>query len=260
MEDRKRGSEIFLGVIGIATLVVAMIGATFAFFSANASSAENAVTAGAATLSLDFTDATNTNLKTHLIPAADHIAKYAALVQTGTGDGKNKQCTDDNGNEVCGVYEFTVTNPSTTTTQDISVSLEVNVNEFANLTYEVYEGTASALNASSTPTVAATKFLVPSTQTPKPTTTLALGPSGSNTVQLGTTSADNSKTYTIVIWIHEIKDDENAANGGDQTAVDSAITEGQTTRGRLFAATVKVSTGNGGTGVTGVITSAGSGN
>ena len=34
--ENKRGSGIFLGVVGVATLVVAIIGATFAFFSASA--------------------------------------------------------------------------------------------------------------------------------------------------------------------------------------------------------------------------------
>ena len=43
MENNNKGNGIFLGVIGVATLVVAIIGATFAFFSANAASANNAI-------------------------------------------------------------------------------------------------------------------------------------------------------------------------------------------------------------------------
>ena len=251
MESKRRGSEIFLGVIGVATLVVAIIGATFAFFSASTSSAENAVTAGAATLSLEYSDSAHTNLKTHMIPATETIATYAALVQTGTGDGKNKQCTDDNGNEVCGVYEFTVTNPSTTTTQDVIMTLTVNTNEFAHLKYKIYEGAVADLTVSSTAKITAQTFNVPSVETPKPATALSLGTS-STTVQLGTTNLDNSKTYTMVIWIDE-------TTGVDQTAVDSVITDGNTTRGRIFGATISVSTGTGSTGITGVITLAGAG-
>ena len=44
MENRK-GSGIFLGVVSVATLVVAIIGATFAYFSASVSSNEGAISA-----------------------------------------------------------------------------------------------------------------------------------------------------------------------------------------------------------------------
>ena len=33
--ENKKGNGIFLGVIGVATLIVAIIGATFKYFSAN---------------------------------------------------------------------------------------------------------------------------------------------------------------------------------------------------------------------------------
>ena len=43
MEDNRKGNGIFLGIVGVATLIVAIIGASFAYFSAQASSAEGAV-------------------------------------------------------------------------------------------------------------------------------------------------------------------------------------------------------------------------
>jgi len=46
MENNK-GRGIFYGVIGVATLVVAIIGATFAYFSAQATTNNDAITAGA---------------------------------------------------------------------------------------------------------------------------------------------------------------------------------------------------------------------
>ena len=46
MENRK-GNEIFLGVVGVATLLVAIVGATFAYFSATTNSDEGAVQAAA---------------------------------------------------------------------------------------------------------------------------------------------------------------------------------------------------------------------
>ena len=45
--ENKKGSGIFLGVVSVATLVVAIIGATFAYFSASVSSNEGAIGATA---------------------------------------------------------------------------------------------------------------------------------------------------------------------------------------------------------------------
>ena len=41
--ENKKGNGVFLGVVAVATLIVAIIGATFAYFSITAQSAENAV-------------------------------------------------------------------------------------------------------------------------------------------------------------------------------------------------------------------------
>ena len=228
--ENKNGSAIFLGVIGVATLIVAIIGATFAFFSASATTNNDAISVASTQLALNFNGDTYSNLKTHLIPAAENIATYAALDQTGTGSAANQQCVDDNANEVCGVYAFTVTNPSTTTQQDITVTLNVTTNTFATLKYKVYEGLPSDLTHSSTAKIAKTAFGASGSNV-----TLALGTSG-NTVTL---APQAHADYTIVIWI-----DETNTN---QTSGDS---------GQSFAAGLTVTSGSG-NGVTGVISAAG---
>ena len=43
MEEKKKGNGIFLGIVAVATLIVAIIGATFAYFSITAQSNANAV-------------------------------------------------------------------------------------------------------------------------------------------------------------------------------------------------------------------------
>ena len=43
MENNRKGNGIFLGIVSVATLVVAIIGATFAYFSATTESNEDAV-------------------------------------------------------------------------------------------------------------------------------------------------------------------------------------------------------------------------
>ena len=41
--EDKKGNGLFLGIVGVATLIVAIIGASFAYFSIQASSEEGAV-------------------------------------------------------------------------------------------------------------------------------------------------------------------------------------------------------------------------
>ena len=53
-ENHNNGRGIFYGVIGVATLVVAIIGATFAYFTASQSSNNGDITGNAASVSFGF--------------------------------------------------------------------------------------------------------------------------------------------------------------------------------------------------------------
>ena len=261
-KDRNNNQGIFYAVIGIATLVVTIVGATFAFFSANAASDPGAVNTSAATISLGF-DAVDTGIKQSLIPIDETLPRFASVVGTATTD-----CKDDNGNNICSVYQFTVSNPSTTAAQRIYVTLTPTTNEFTNLHYAVFKGNDTQIKAASD------QYDVDGTavSTVSDATSNIIGangdlvisdtPFGANSTTAITLTPleqvlapSGSVTYTIVLWIHEIKNDTNPANGGDQTAVDSIITDSQTneTRGRQFAATINVTTAGGGSGVTGVL-------
>ena len=52
--EDKRG--VFFGVIGVLTLIVAIIGASFAYFSINASSKQDAVNVSAASVKIVYTE------------------------------------------------------------------------------------------------------------------------------------------------------------------------------------------------------------
>ncbi len=263
-EERRNnsGQGIFYAVIGIATLVVTIIGATFAFFSATTNSAPNAVNTSAATVSLGFTPV-DTGIKQALIPVDEKLSRFASVVGTGASD-----CKDDNGNNICSVYQFTISNPSPTAAQRIYVTLDPTVNEFSNLHYAVFKGDDNAIKGKTA------KYDVDGTAVTTGSDTAAhvVGtngdlvisdtPFGANSTTSHTLGAleqvlpaSSDVTYTIVLWIHEISADASPANGGDQTAVDSVITDGGTgtQRGRRFAATINVTTAGGGKGVTGVL-------
>ena len=66
-ENNRKGPGIFYAVVGVATLVVAIIGATFAYFSASKSAAvPQGTTASAGGIDLTVTPVTDTN--SNLIP------------------------------------------------------------------------------------------------------------------------------------------------------------------------------------------------
>lgn len=108
-EQKNNGRGIFYGVIGVATLVVAIIGATFAYFTATASN-ENTITGNMATVSLGLgvEKMTTAGDVSGLIPMSNTMVEQAIKKVADTKD----VCIDDNGNAVCQVYKITLSNSS----------------------------------------------------------------------------------------------------------------------------------------------------
>lgn len=144
-------------VIGIATLLIALLGATFAYFSATATSAENDVTVKSAYVSISYDGGTEIKAS-NLIPATQNVAlkKYQKEVEVYDpeqhGEIKteydvykndlDRKCVDAKGKEVCYVYQFTIeSDGSVGETTDILASIKINKNEFDNLSYVLYEVT-----------------------------------------------------------------------------------------------------------------------
>lgn len=209
MENNGRG--IFYGVIGVATLVVAIIGATFAYFTATANSANDAVTTGGATVTLTYSEV-KTGLKSNLIPVDVSTAAFNKVVGTATTN-----CKDTNGNNVCSVYQFTIGNDANNAAQRIYASLKTQTNSFttSNLKFAIFKGTADKVAASTqvvggtgkAGSTAADGDLV------VPATTL----SGTDPIDLTNLNevlpGGQSRTYTVVLWINETKAEQNADQG-----------------------------------------------
>ncbi|MCI6266551.1 MAG: hypothetical protein MR598_06895 [Erysipelotrichaceae bacterium] len=123
-EQKNNGRGIFYGVIGVATLVVAIIGATFAYFTATAGD-NNVIRGNMATIQfgLNVTKVTHVDeSKGGMIPMSNNMVE-AAVTDSGvsydpdgtpdSGDeftGAGQTCVDDNGNAVCQIYKIVVTN------------------------------------------------------------------------------------------------------------------------------------------------------
>ena len=144
-------------VIGIATLLIAILGATFAYFSATAKSEENDVTVKSAYVSISYDGGTEIKAS-NLIPATQTVAlkKYQkdVAVYDPETDGEintdydtyrndiDRKCVDAKGKEVCYVYQFSIESDGEVGgTTDILASIKINKNEFDNLSYVLYEVT-----------------------------------------------------------------------------------------------------------------------
>ena len=119
-QRNNNGRGIFYGVIGVATLVVAIIGATFAYFTATANAINN-ITGNMATItfSLDVHKVTTADeVLGGMIPMSNTMVESAVASKSDEHAGevsgettvKPQICVDDNGNAVCQIYKVIVKN------------------------------------------------------------------------------------------------------------------------------------------------------
>lgn len=117
--ENSKGRGIFLGVVSVATLIVAIIGATFAWFSASVGSGENDVNLTAyqfdAKLTVERVFPTAENASKKIIPFVPN-----EVLRAGDANETNNmnyvlneatdKCVDSSGYLVCSLYKITVTN------------------------------------------------------------------------------------------------------------------------------------------------------
>lgn len=204
MEENRKGTGVFYAVVGVATLVVAIIGATFAYFSASATATDK-VTGEAATVGLNVSlEKVSTDATKGLIPISESLLTKALTGDTATG---NKMCLDKDGNTVCQLYKITVENTG---------SAAATLNGTLTLTATGYKNLKWAnVNKDSGLTTAATPTEIPADNL-----------NASSESAITTNEVFNGgavKYYYIMIYINEI----NSA----QETVDTGSFEGTVTFG-----------------------------
>ena len=219
-KEDKRG--IFLGIVGILTLIVAIIGASFAYFSLNARSNENAVKVQAATVQIVYEEGQNIAID-NIIPSTQEIAletvRRAGETRTGT-DEKYVACMDDNNYRVCGTYDFTLTNNGTnpvdinayitpTALKDAVVDSEHPENNkpaekgFNNLKFITFDRTGVTGNDNGTKIATADGLSV-----------VYNGDFGILAAdKAATAKLGASKNYRLFVWLNEAGEDNNAEQG-----------------------------------------------
>ena len=206
MNENNNGRGLFYGVIGVATLIVAIIGATFAYFSVSANIANKNDIAGS---TVELSDTTITGTLTRETPSTVSMVplKTSDLQKGITGEG-GQQCIDANGAKVCDIYTLTINNTSNAPVS-LAGNLTITATDMADLRWSLLESTDSAAGATakevSDTVIVANELLAAKTGT---------------------------KTYHFVIWFNETELDQNtqagksytgtvtftAANGGKITA------------------------------------------
>ena len=223
--DNNKSRGIFLGVLSVATLIVSIIGATFAYFVANTSGNTGKVQAGAANVAGTLTLSEVVDYRQNMIPVSEEIMKTSykrTEAATGTGTGRCEGYSAAGGNTVynlCSIYQFTVSNTASIA-QTIYASLTANTNTFTNLKYCIFEGEAGT---SDTEKVARRNMP-------------AKGTTDSNVFSELIPATTGTHTYTLVMYINETE--------GDQTAADS---------GKAFTGTISITSADGSNNMTGAI-------
>lgn len=253
MRGKTKG-QYFILIVYVLTIVVTIIGATFAYFTAMVSSNENAVSMIAAEYKIELEDDTSL-IKSKLIPSKEiyvNRASYERLdennnfihpyEQDGETIVEKTACIDDNLYEICSIYTFTIVNPMTTNELPARVILNPTINSFSNLYFKVVNEAKEVVQEA---THIAQKL--PKVEgAAEPETPEQIIIEGIN-IKLPKATVEDGKvipsqaTYSIIMWIME--------NGQDQTKTDGS---------QVFAGGIRVeSSGADGGGITGVFSAGG---
>lgn len=182
--ENSKGQTIFLSVIGVATLLVAIIGATFAWFSVEVSGNESAQSVYVETMKLGSVTYTDSN-------AISLTNVKPMKLETAQNSAANKKT-------------FTVAQTDTTATESLSyvISLDVTDNELTTVDGGYFKH--SLTGQSSKTTDAGTLVSVALSEVPGETT---------NDLGTGILKGYESHTYTYLIFLQEANDEQNEAQG-----------------------------------------------
>ena len=177
------GKGITLITVGILTIIVAIAGATFAFFQVTATNnnitGESAYVANNLELKVTLSSTAATG---KLVPQLEKTGTINILQKAVTGATGKGSCIDENGNTICKVYTITVTN-KTSTKFYVTGTLSLDAANMQNLKWATGTSATAGFDGTSTTTVH-----------PKNYTSLV------SNVEL---AGGASKSYFIVVWISE---------------------------------------------------------
>lgn len=192
--NERKGQGTFYMIIAMLTLVVAIVGATFAYFSLQASD-ENTVKGNAAKVGLSLeVRKVSVDASGDLVPLDELLLEKAIKGDSAT---ESQMCVDKNGNTVCQVYEVKVTNEGSAATA-VNGTLTLTAETITNLKWQI-------MTDQNTPVTDSGQF--------KTTDDTEIAKNDTIEANPGT------KSYYIMIWIDEIEEDQNDSDTGAFTGV-----------------------------------------
>ena len=221
--ENSKGRGIFLGVVSVATLIVAIIGATFAWFSASVGSGENDVNLTAyqfdAKLTVERVFPTDENASKKIIPfVPDKVLREGQGDQTNNmnyalNEATNK-CVDSSGYLVCSLYKITVTNngsdaieldgtvttiettpTETGTTLTANGDLKAQIISYADGKYTYTHNLSKALALPNTVSGSGKLIMDPATLT------------------VGATPAANTAELYVLVWLNDTTENQSSMMG-----------------------------------------------
>lgn len=193
-KNERKGQGTFYMIIAMLTLIVAIVGATFAYFSLQASD-ENTVKGNAAKVGLSLeVRKVSVDASGDLVPLDELLLDKAIAGDTAT---ENQMCVDKNGNTVCQVYELKVTNEGTAATA-VNGTLTLTAETITNLKWQI-------MTDQDTPVMDSGQFKTTDDTEVAKNDTIEANP--------------GTKSYYIMIWIDETENDQNDSDTGAFTGV-----------------------------------------
>lgn len=221
--ENSKGRGIFLGVVSVATLIVAIIGATFAWFSASVGSGENDVNLTAyqfdAKLTVERVFPTAENASKKIIPFVPNEVLRAG--ETNETNNMNyalneatDKCVDSSGYLVCSLYKITVTNngsdaieldgsvttmettpTETGTTMTANGDLKAQIISYADGKYTYTHDLSKALALPNT--VSGSEKLI----------------MNSATLTVGATTGANTAELYVLVWLNDTTENQSSMMG-----------------------------------------------
>ncbi len=226
--NQENGKGIIFGVLGILTLIIAIMGASLAYFTATAMDTDpEKIIVQAATVTISYEQGTILEAK-DLIPASFDVAEWAynrgVEKDQETQIEEDMQCKDDKGYTVCSVFRFNVSNEAgkndsaivgtIKTTTDASKNKDSR--EFDNLMYTIYEVEYDTSNVVTSRTEINKDKHITFGKVADDATQLfshALEPGSDLKENEVKVPAGTKKYYELVIWLNEKSNDVTTDEG-----------------------------------------------
>lgn len=211
-ENNRKGTGVFYAVVGVATLVVAIIGATFAYFSASADAATE-ITGGtnnnlASALSIKVYEVTwsDAGVTSHdLVPATFSGATTGTLGVRDINGAINAKCVS-NGYTGCHLWKIEANTNQTLANASVLLDLSTNASVKTNWRYAIFTASdfiaghsdMTGLAANALATVDASH----QAQGTLENAITGLDMHNNSKMEQGTVDTEPSSTYYLLIWLN----------------------------------------------------------